>query len=358
MRCKYCFYEDESEHRMAKSMGLMSIETADRLIEQVFACAQPQDQVTFAFQGGEPTLVGKEFYRHFLQTVQAKNQKGVPVQYAIQTNGYGIDDEWVDLLKQGNFLVGVSVDGEKTIHDTHRVDAAGKGTWNKVTKAVQKLLAAQVPVNLLCVVTKACARSPQKVYRSLKKLGTPYIQTIACLDPMEQPRGSMPYSLLPQDYGTFLCGLFDLWYQDLKQGNYVSIRLFEDLVHLALGLPPSTCASAGCCGAYYVIEGDGSVYPCDFFVLDEWYMGNLHTHSLEQLSSSPAAQKFLQEGLQKPQECQNCPFRALCHGGCKRDWVQTEDGVHNYYCASFRMLFAHAGSRIAEIAQDVSRRAH
>lgn len=357
MRCKYCFYEDESEHRMTKSMGMMSTDTADQLIGRVFDCAQAQDQVTFAFQGGEPTLVGKDFYRHFLQQVQEKNHKGVSVHYAIQTNGYSLDEEWVELLQQGNFLVGVSVDGEKTIHDTHRVDAAGKGTWNKVTKSVQKLLAAQVPVNLLCVVTKACARSPQKVYRSLKKLGTPYIQTIACLDPMEQPRGSMPYSLLPQEYGSFLCGLFDLWYQDLKQDNYVSVRLFEDLVHLALGLPPTTCASAGFCGPYYVVEGDGSVYPCDFFVLDEWKMGNVHTHTLEQLSNCREAQTFLQEGRQIPQECHSCNFRTLCAGGCKRDWVHTEDGVHNYYCQAFRMLFDHAGSRIAEIAGDVRRSA-
>lgn len=129
-----------------------------------------------------------------------------------------------------------------------------------------------VEVNLLCVVNRAVARSPQKVYASLKKLGVRHLQFIACLDPIEGERGAQPWALTPEAYGKFLCGLFDVYYRDWVNGDYTSVRLFDDYIHMAMGMPAGTCATSGSCGAYFVVEGDGTVYPCDFYCLDEWEM--------------------------------------------------------------------------------------
>lgn len=233
----------------------------------------------------------------------------------------------------------------------NRIDAAGSGTWSTVVGNLNALLRARVDVNLLCVVTKQCARSPRKVYNALKKLGAGYLQFIACLDPLGKPRGSMAYSLLPEDYGKFLCGLFDAWYLGWKNGQYTSIRLFDDYIHLAMGLPAGTCATSGSCGAYHVVEGDGSVYPCDFYVLDDWKLGCICDESAEELASSPRAQEFLHAGQHRPDDCAACQWEGLCRGGCKRDWEETGGKLHNYYCSAFKTFFAYAGERIAQIAR-------
>lgn len=350
MRCRYCFYEDETNLRESGNSGIMSFETADTLIEEAFAALDKGEHITFAFQGGEPTLAGLPYFQHFVSKVKEANRKSALVSYAIQTNGLALDRDWVAFFKENHFLVGVSLDGEKAIHDFLRPDAAGKDTWNRVTRNLALLKQEKVEVNLLCVVSRQCAKHPQKVYRSLQKLGG-YLQFIPCLDPLEAERGSMPYSLTPELYGDFLCAVFDEWYRDLAAHVYTSVRLFDDYVHLAMGLPAGTCSTAGTCGAYFVVEGDGTLYPCDFYCLDEWKLGKLGEAPLPDLANRETAKKFLAEGLEHPAECSSCPWAKLCNGGCKRDWVPTEEGNHNYFCPAFRKFFDYAAPRIAQIAR-------
>lgn len=351
MRCRYCFYADEASLRSQSSAGMMTREGADLLIREAFANLDPQGEITFSFQGGEPTLAGLDFFRHFMGQVEALCPRGVRVHYALQTNGLLLDADWADFLARHQVLVGISLDGTKDIHDGARLDASGKGTWNRVTAALHLLQQRGVQVNLLCVVGRAAARSPQKIYRNLKKLGVRHLQFIACLDPMQDERGGQPWSLTPQAYGRFLCELFDVYYQDWKDGDYTSIRLFDDYVHLAMGLPSGTCATSGSCGAYYVIEGDGSVYPCDFYALDEWKMGVIGQTPLAELAGCERARTFLQQGELKPDDCASCPWYRLCFGGCKRDWVRNGTRLENYLCPAFRTFFAYAVPRLSEMAR-------
>lgn len=352
MRCRYCFYEDETNHRSDKNLGIMDTRTADILIEEAFRNASRQEGVTFSFQGGEPTLAGIDFFRHFVEQVQLRNQHyRVPVQYAIQTNGLVLSDELLELFAKHHFLVGVSLDGTKAIHDTHRIDSRSQGTWGNILHNLNRLTERKVDVNILCVVTKTCARSPRKVYAGLKKLGCNYLQFIACLDPLETARGQMPYSLLPEEYGKFLCGLFDAWYLDWKNGSYVSIRLFDDYIHLAMGLPAGTCATSGNCGKYYVSEADGSIYPCDFYVLDQWKLGKIGENSLADIMESPRAAEFFHEGMARPKRCAACKWEPLCGGGCRRDWTEVNGETENYYCSAFTSFFSYAYPRIQEIAR-------
>lgn len=356
LRCRYCFYADEAAHRATPSLGIMADGTVDALLTEAFCTVEPGGAVSFAFQGGEPTVAGLEFFRQFAAKARARCPKGVELRFSIQTNGTLLDEEWAEFFRQERFLVGLSLDGFKDLHDRCRVDAEGAGTWNRAARAARLLQKHQVEVNALCVVTGPCARSPEKAYNSLKKLGFRYLQFIACLDPIGVPRGSMPYSLTPEAYGRFLCRLFDLWYADWAAGQYCSVRLFDDYVHVLLGDGASTCATCGRCGAYFVAEADGSVYPCDFFVLDEWRMGRLGETPLSAMANGERAAAFLQWGREKPAECAGCRWRAVCGGGCKNDWVTDAAGQpHNYLCKAFDMLLTHAAPRLAAVARAEAR---
>ncbi len=346
LRCKYCFYEDVSELREEHDLGLMPEETLERLVREAMDLAEVG--VSFTFQGGEPMLRGLPFYRSLIRFEEQYRKRGLRLSHAIQTNGTLVNEEWADFFRQNNFLVGVSLDGTRELHDGNRVDARGKGTWNAVVRGLELLQRRGVAVNLLCVVTGAVARRGQAVYQNLKKLGVPFLQFIPCLDPLEGPRGGYPFSLSPQRYESFLKTVFDLWYQDWAAGQYVSVRLFDDYVHLLAGQSAGTCATNGCCGQYFVVEGDGSVYPCDFFVLDRLRMGKLGEQTLSELAQSPLARDFCLRGRGHPAQCAGCPWLPLCRGGCQRDWVGEE---HNYLCPALKGFFAYAYPRLRQIAE-------
>ena len=351
LRCRYCFYADEAKNREQASLGIMREETADLLLTEAFRTVDARGFVSFAFQGGEPTVAGLDFFRRFSARAKELKPPGVRTAFSIQTNGTLLDEDWARFFRDEDYLVGISLDGFPDLHNQHRLDAAGRDTWNRAAKNAALLMKQGVRVNALCVVTGQCARSPGKVYQTLKKLGFEYLQFIACLDPIGEARGGRPWSLTPEAYGRFLCQLFDLWYRDWETGNYHSVRLFDDYIHILLNDGGSTCATCGRCGGYFVVEGDGSVYPCDFFVLDEWRVGKLGEQSLTEMAESGVFRRVLAWGAEKPAECAACRWRGLCSGGCKNDWVQAPDGSHNYDCAAFRMLFEHAGERMMRIAR-------
>lgn len=351
LRCRYCFYEDEAQKRETASLGLMSPETAELLIREAYAAVAPGGTVSFTFQGGEPTMAGLDFFRTFVQTARRERPARTGICFSIQTNGTLLTDEWAAFLHDEGFLTGLSLDGFRDVHDMHRVDVSGRGTWGQVVRAKRLLERHRVEHNALCVVTGALARHPEQAYNSLKKLGFRFIQFIACLDPLGEPRGGRPWSLTPEAYGKFLCRVFDLWYADWLRGDFHSVRLFDDYVHILLGDGASTCAACGKCGSYFVVEGDGTVYPCDFFALDEWKMGRLGESSLSDLAGSAQARKFLAWGTEKPAACRECRYYSVCGGGCKNDWQDDGSGPRNYYCSAFQTLFGYALPRMMNIAR-------
>lgn len=347
MRCQYCFYEDVSSHRAEKNRGILPRTEVDRLLAQAFTLVEPGENITFLFQGGEPTLAGLDFFRYFLEQEARYADSGISVNHAIQTNGFCLDENWAAFLRENQFLVGLSLDGLPQLQDEFRRDATGNGTWARTVTKLKLLDSFQIETNLLCVVTGRSAKKANQIYRTLTQLGHHPLQFIPCLDPLEAERGHQPYSLTPEGYGTFLCQLFDCWYRDWKQGHYVSIRNFDDYLRHLLRLPPSSCAAAGSCGHYLVVEGDGSLYPCDYYVLDHWCLGNIQNTTLEQALHSETAAAFLMEGRQRPALCATCRYGLLCRGGCKRDW---DSAGNHYYCAAFRRFFAYSLSRLEEMA--------
>lgn len=350
IRCKYCFYANEAQNREIKNYGTMTLKTADKLIQEAVNATDKNSSIIFAFQGGEPTLAGLDFYKHFIE--EEKKYSSRSFYHSIQTNAYNLNEDWASFFKENDFLVGVSVDGYEKLHNINRVTASEKGTFDRVIKNIELLKKHAVAINALCVVTKQATVKPHKVYNKLKELGFKDLQFIACLDPIEKQRGQEQYSLTADEYARFLCAVFDNWYRDWKNDCYTSVRLFEDYIHLLVGRKPSTCAATGKCGSYLVVEADGSLFPCDFYVLDPWKLGNIHTISALQAIESKISAQFQEEGNKRPAKCKDCKWECLCHGGCMRDLVQTEAGTGNYYCKTYKFFFEYSYERLIEIAKN------
>ena len=352
MRCRYCFYADELDNREIRSYGKMSVDTMRTIVDK--AMEYGDYECTIAFQGGEPTLAGLDFYRDLVAYVTAhENPKKLKIHYALQTNGYLINEEWAAFLGENHFLVGVSLDGLKEIHDRYRLDAAGKGTYQRGISAIRLLEKHQVEYNILTVVTAATARNGQKIYNYFKKNHFGYQQYIECLDPIGEEPGQHEYSLTPEKYGEFLKSMFDAWYLDMRSGTYVYNRYFENLMMIMAGQQPESCNMRGVCGKQWVFEADGSVYPCDFYALDQWRLGNIQENSFEEMDEKRDGLGFIQWSMRQQEDCQKCRWFGLCRNGCRRNRepVTAEHTNRNYFCKSYQMFFEYAYPRLEEIYQ-------
>lgn len=356
LRCKYCFYHSVTEIREVENYGMMKLDTLETIVKKALQFADRF--CTFAFQGGEPTLAGLDFYKKLIEYQKLYNTKKVQVQNAIQTNGIVINDEWAKFLADNNFLVGISLDGPKDIHDLIRFDAGGSGTFTRVMNTLSLFNKYKVEYNILCVVNLYVARHINKVYNFFKKNGFKYLQFIPCLDPLNEQPGGYDYSLAPERYTGFLKNLFDQWYQDIMKGNVISIRYFDNLVGMFMGMRPEACGMSGVCNCQFVIEADGGVYPCDFYVIDEWYLGNIKDLGFEELKFSENGKRFVEVSKYMDPKCEGCKWLNLCRGGCRRSREPFVDGrpVLNYYCSSYEEFFEYAVKRLQQLAAMFSAR--
>ena len=352
MRCSYCFYNDVTAHRTTPCAGVLSFDTLEQIIAKAMAYA---DYIcTFAFQGGEPTLVGLDFYRQVLAFEDKYHKQGVKVFHAIQTNGYALDEKWAEFLSRHHFLVGLSLDGPAALHDQNRKTQTGAGTFNRVMKTVQLFKKYKVEYNVLSVVTGKNAQSVQRIYQFFKKQDFRWIQFLPCLEPLSQRRGLAQYALSPRQYGEFLVRIFDLWYRDLLDGQYYSIRHLDNYLSILLGHKPEACSMNGRCSVQFMIEADGSVYPCDFYGLDNWKIGSVLENTFSEMAASETSTAFLKISEHVPQQCQACPYYALCRNGCRRERLES-GGVPelNYYCNAYQFFFSQRLSGLMEAAERI-----
>ncbi len=341
LRCKYCFYSDETKHRETACYGMMSEETLEQIVKKALEYAT--GSCSFGFQGGEPTLAGLAFFEKAIALERQYNTKEVTIYNAIQTNGTCIDDEWADFFAKNDFLVGISLDGGETLHDLYRRDMADRGTFASVMKAIGCLKRAGVKFNILTVVTAQTARHIDEVYAFFKRCDLRYQQYIPCLDPIGEERGKQKYSLTPERYGKFLIRLFSLWYADRIGEKSIYIRYFENLLQLLCGRCPEGCGISGICSPQHAFEADGSVFPCDFYMLDAYRLGNIHQDDFPIFQQRREALRFIEESVPLPSKCHACRYVQLCRGGCKRDRVdELGRTAENYYCAAYRMFFDQA----------------
>ncbi|MCM1115209.1 MAG: SPASM domain-containing protein [Clostridium sp.] len=332
LKCKYCFYHSLSGERTDYSMGMMDINTAKAVIDKAFAFAKGTD-VYFTFQGGEPLLTSLDFYEQFVSYTAERNTMNAPVHYCLQTNGTLIDEGFAAFFKKHNFLVGVSLDGDEEMN-SYRVYPDGSSSYNDVISGIQLLKKHKVTFNVLSVLTKQTALNFRKAYRFFKSNDLRYLQFIPCLRPMKSDYDENMY-MSNEDYSEFLVRGFNIYYNDYMRGEYVSIRSFDNYVALAGGQNAEQCGMNGCCSTQFVVEGDGSTYPCDFYCTDEWYLGNINTSTFDEMYHSEKSVEFMKSSFVLDEKCKKCDYFYICRGGgCKRN-RQDKD-----YCSAYKAFIS------------------
>jgi len=367
--CKYCFYLEKENLYPNTRHWEMPPDILERYIQQYIA-AQPLEEVHFAWQGGEPTLLGVDFFRTVVH-LQSKYSNGKAIHNALQTNATLLDDEWGEFLARHQFLVGVSIDGPRELHDHYRVDKGNAPTFDRVMRGLAILKRHKVDFNTLTVVHRHNSAYPLEVYRFLRKIGSGFMQFIpvverATADPapdglvliqpsFDKPAQVTDWSVEPRAYGNFLVRIFDEWVKR-DVGRYF-VQIFDVALESWLGLDPSLCIFRKRCGSALAMEHTGDLYSCDHFVYPEHKLGNITQTSLNQLVHSDRQKAF---GNDKhdllPRMCRECEVRFACNGECpKHRFLTTPDGDPglNYLCAGYKYFFNHIDPHMRFMAAEL-----
>jgi uncharacterized protein len=350
MSCNYCFYQKKSKIFPETSIHRISIDILEETIRQVLE--EAKTPVSFNWQGGEPTLMGLSFFQKAID-LQKKYGVGKTVGNTLQTNGLLLNREWAAFLKENQFLVGLSLDGPEHIHNRYRFLKGGKGSWSHVVDKAKLLLDCGVAVNTLTVVNDYSVHFPEEIYVFHKNLGLTYMQFIHCLEPdPSNPDKEAYFCPSPEAYGEFLIKLFNLWMEDFKYDRATtSVRFFDSIFYTYVGLEPPECTFLPECGIYVVVEHNGDVYPCDFFVEPRLKLGNIMEKKLIIMLNSNSQETFGKLKSALPKACLSCRWLYHCQGGCPKDrrYNPTDPEV-NYFCDSFKMFFERADSRMKQLA--------
>jgi uncharacterized protein len=328
----------------------MNENVLEAMIHQVMT--QSPAEVSFGWQGGEPTLMGLPFFHKVVNT-EERYGAGKTVGNGLQTNGVLLDARWAAFLRQYRFLVGLSLDGPEFLHDYYRRQRGGQGSWSVVVDRAKMLLDAGVEVNALSVVTNFSSRYADEIYQFHKELGITHMQFMPCVETdSSDPGRPAPPSVSPERYGDFLISLFDLWLADVHDGiATTSIRYFDSAFHTYVGLPAPDCTFAERCGTYLVVEHNGDVFSCDFFVEPRWKLGNVLQGTLDDMLNSRRQREFGARKATRPASCSSCPWLRQCYGGCTRARGRgTAARGDMSWCRSHKMFFEHADRPLKELA--------
>jgi len=372
--CHYCYYLDKAEiyHGRQPRMSEQVLET----LTKQYVESNDVPEVTFNWHGGEPLVMGLDFYRKAVE-LQQKYAGGKIVHNTLQTNGTLVTPEWADFFRENNFLIGISIDGPADIHDKFRKDKGGQNTFDKVMRGVNLLRQRGVQFNTMTTVNKASEGRGAEVYRFLKSIGSRYMQFMPVVEHVMYPvdsQGRMqkkarPYIVSPetpgaylarwsvssQGFGRFMCDIFDEWWR-YDVGRYF-VNIFDATLAGYCGAQPGSCAYAATCGGNLVVEHNGDVYPCDHFVYPEYFSGNIGSVPLRQIASSDMQRSF---GLNKrntlPSKCISCKYVNVCHGECpKHRFSKTDNGDTGLstLCSGYYMFFEHTAPYMLQMRDAV-----
>lgn len=354
--CKYCFYKKLCSKREEYSKGIMKDDVLEQLVKNAVDYAD--DLISFAFQGGEPMIAGIGFYEKVVALQKKYNTKNLFVENTIQTNATLIDDKWAKFLGDNNFLVGISCDGPKKIHDNYRRDISGNGTFDKIMHAIELFEKYNVKYNIATVITEDAASKASYLYKFYKRNHFKFVQLIPCMsEKLDYNQSDMScmekYAVRPQSYGKFLVEMFNMWFEDFINGETMEIRTFSNLAQIAAGFMAEECGMNGCCSCYFVTEGDGSVYPCDFYCTDEWKLGTVYD-SFKDMSESDKAKRFVEESRNISPKCPECKYYKLCKGGCRHWRCGTEN--ENYLCSGYKYFYENCSDKIMLLGQMIRKK--
>jgi len=351
LRCHYCFYIDHIGFYPETRVHRMSDEVLEQMVRTYMQTHQPQ--YSFGWQGGEPTLMGPDFFRRAVELQKKYGPPGAVVGNGVQTNGTLIDAEMARLFHDYKFLLGVSLDGPPDIHDKHRVKAGGGGSHADVMRGIRILQEHEVEFNILVLVNEANVRRAADVYHYLVDQGFFFHQYIPCVEPDGQGK-VLPFSVSGEEWGDFLCTIFDLWYA--SDTRRVSIRLFDSILLLLLDGVRNVCHFGTNCCQYFVVEYNGDVYPCDFFVEKELRVGNVFTDSWSALQQSPVYREFGLRKQRRNEACRGCDFLWICQGDCLKHRLCANGGPPerlSHLCSGWKKFYGYALPRFRELARRI-----
>jgi uncharacterized protein len=369
LNCKYCFYLEKEKIYPNSQRWAMSDEVLESHVCQ-YIQSQSVPVVNFAWQGGEPTLLGVEFFRKALE-LQNKYADGKRIENSIQTNGVLLDDRWCEFLAENGFLVGLSIDGPPEMHDYYRVDKGGSPTFEKVLRGLQCLQKHGAEFNTLTCVQRHNSRHPLEVYGFLKQIGSQFMQFIPVVERTAPPVKPEDLSLVapsytlearvsdwsvePRQLGKFLCAIFDEWVR--RDVGSIFVQLFDVSLESWMGMEPSLCIFRPACGSAVALEHNGDIYSCDHYVYPENRLGNIMEIPLASMMHSVQQKKF---GVDKrdalPRYCRKCDVLFACNGECpKHRFIRTPDGEEglNYLCAGYKTFFKHIDPFMCFMAEEL-----
>ena len=363
LACNYCYYLEKSNLYKHQPKRQMSEELLERFVKDYIE-AQTMNEVVFTWHGGEPTLRPLSFYQKAVE-LQKKYAGGRIIHNSLQTNGTLLTDEWCRFLKANNWLVGISIDGPEVFHDRYRRDSQGKPSWKRVMEGIRLLQHYGVEWNAMAVVNRYNADHPQAFYRFFKSIGCQYIQFTPIVERNVQHADGRhlasindaddapvtDFSVTPEQWGNFLCGLFDEWVkQDIGR---VFVQIFDSMLANWVGVAPGSCIYAKECGHAGVMEFNGDVYSCDHFVFPQYKLGNINEHTLIEMLYGEKQRRFSQLKYNKlPRQCKECRWAFACHGECpKNRFVNDRYGNPglNYLCAGYRRFVEHIAPTMDEM---------
>jgi len=350
LRCRYCFYLPKLQLFGAEKAHRMSDEVLEQLVRGYMSTPQP----TYAFnwQGGEPTLMGLDFFKRAIELQRLYAPRGSTVTNTIQTNGTLLDGDWSNFIARNRILVGVSLDGPEDIHNAYRLDAAGHGSFDKVMTGIEHLRSSGAEFNILSMVTGAGAERAQEIFDFFLRNKFNHQQYIPCVE-FDADGAPLKYTVSSEGWGGFLVELFHAWYP--RKVRRVSIRNFDNIVNFLAAGEYSSCTMRGKCDQYFVLEHNGNVYPCDFFVEPQWRLGNIMEEGWEHFSGSPLYHRFGAMKSRWNNACGECPYLQLCSGDCpKLRYVSDRDpAALSYLCRGHRYFFDQTIATFNELARGV-----
>lgn len=366
LACRYCYYLEKGDYYASSSEGpFMTDATLERYIQE-YIQTQTSREINFTWHGGEPLMRPLDFYRKAV-ALQARYGSGRQIANCLQTNGLLLNDDWCRFLHDEGWLVGLSIDGTQAMHDAYRQGRNGAPSWERVMRAVELLERHHVEWNAMATVHQANAEQPLEFYSFFRNtLGCRYLQFTPIVERLLQEGEKTwlaqvgdedcrlaPYSVLPHQWGNFLCAIFDEWVR--HDVGYTFVQLFDATLAGWMGVAPGVCVYAEECGHAAVMEHNGDVYSCDHFVFPRHRLGNIHTHTLPQMLYGPqqtAFSRLKRDAL--PRQCRRCPWLKACHGECPRlRFARAADGEPglNFLCAGYQRYFSHVAPYMDFMAQ-------
>lgn len=367
LACKYCYYLEKNKLYPTAQRHLMSDEMLEQFTREYIE-AQTMNQVLFTWHGGEPLLRSIDFYRKAL-SLQQKYAGGRCIDNVIQTNGTLLTDEWCEFFAQNHWLVGISIDGPQPDHDHYRLTAAGKPSWQKVMQGIKLLKKHGVEWNAMAVVNADNANHPLEFYRFFKENGCQFLQftpiverltrhedgrTLASLADKDEISLSEA-SVAPEQWGYFLCAIFDEWVR--KDVGKIFVEIFDCTLANWMGISPGICAYSKECGHAGVMEHNGDVYSCDHFVFPEYKLGNIRDHSLIDMLYGEQQQEFSRlKHSSLPRQCKECDMEFACHGECPKNRFMKDqygDSGLNYLCPGYYHYYQHVAPYMDYMKQEL-----